>query len=148
MSINVKVIKNRNKRASDSNRDTFVVDLDVEENFILKDVNRKETIEYNDRLAIVSRIVLANKMKDILLYTNDLNSKDKDALTIIASHLDELAKHFSSLIPASESEALTDFMTSKFMNETHLDGGLTRCNIEVKDANSGKKRTIKVEYYE
>ena len=61
MSINVKVIKNRNKRASDSNRDTFVVDLDVEENFILKDVNRKETIEYNDRLAIVSRIVLANK---------------------------------------------------------------------------------------
>jgi hypothetical protein len=159
MSITIKVIKQFTKSTSQG-RDTYFVDLDHGDNVILKDEEAIESDEFRSRFVIVSRLIFANKSKDILLYTIDLDK--------ISEHLQRLAKNLEQSVVASmestddasvnhlASHFFTNMMTASIGKETKLEGGLTRGIIELRYKTIGgkskrdtdeKRREIRIEHY-
>ena len=154
MSISIKVIKRFTKGNSSQKREAFIIDLDSEENAVFKDMNANQSNseEFRNRLNIIHRLVLANKMKDIAIYTSDLNDKDKEKATALMTHLEDFAAMLSTLCsedmrPSTRRSTATGILTTRFVEEAELEDGLTRCIVEVKD-DDGKWRTIRFEYYE
>lgn len=142
MNITIEIIK-RFTKSCVSDKDTFMIDLDLPDNSILKRDSEKNSDEYKLRFDIICKLVFANRMKRILIYTEDIRT----ILPIIEELVVEIRK--TVVIPEEKKSYgfITNLLTTPFTDKVHLGDGLIRATADCKDS-SGKRQTIVVEYFE
>lgn len=143
----IRLVKRFSMTGTSGDRETYTIDLDVEENNVLKNKDAIETPEYQQRFSIVSKMIFANKMKDILIYTNEYDKLQ----THLQQLCDELRK--SIVVPTDTSgigrSFVTNLLTTPLKDEIRLEGGLMRSTIELRrNDGSSKPIALRVEYYQ